>query len=357
MRVVLAPDKFKGTLTAELAAAALAEGWRSRRPQDELVLLPMADGGDGTAAVLAGSLPDPHWVQVASVNAVGAPHLGRYLRSGDTAVVELAQVCGIADLTELAPLSAHTIGLGIVIAAALRDGVTRLVIAPAGSASTDGGSGALSAMGARLVGHRGILPVGGAGLANLARIDTDRLIALPPGGAVVLVDVEAVLCGANGAAAIFAPQKGAGPDEVAELDLALSRFADILGGDRWQPGSGAAGGTAYGLACWGAELQPGASTIGGLIGLPEAVSGADLVITGEGSFDETSLSGKACGYVLGLLGNTPGLVVAGSVATEQRSANTVDLTELAGSSRAAMTDPQRWLVAAGAMLAARISGP
>jgi glycerate 2-kinase len=357
LRVLIAPDKFKGSLTAPEAAAALAEGWRSVRPADELTVLPMADGGDGTLAVLARDWPTAEWVVVPTVDAVGTPRPGRYLRSGDTAAVELAGLCGIAGLNPLDPMGSHTIGLGIVLAAALRSGVRGLVVALGGSASTDGGTGALSALGAQLVGSGGRLPAGGRGLGRLAAVRTDRLVPVPPEGVRVLVDVQAPLYGPSGAAAVFGPQKGATEADVGKLDRGLRRLAAVLGADPDRPGCGAAGGTGYGLAFWGAELVPGARTIAELIGLPDVVRRADLVITGEGRFDAGSLTGKACGYVLQAAAarGVPALVVAGSVAGEMAAlmagsapgTGLVSLTELAGSVRVAQDDPVRWLTMAG----------
>ncbi|MEO7262518.1 MAG: glycerate kinase [Jatrophihabitantaceae bacterium] len=351
--MLIAPDKFKGSLPAPDAAAALAQGWRSVRPGDELTALPMADGGDGTLAVLAAGRADASWVPVPSVDAVGTPRLGRYLRVGDTAVIELAEICGIAGLSALDPMGSHTIGLGIVLAAALRSGARGLVVAIGGSASTDGGTGALSALGAQLVGAGGLLPVGGRGLTRLAAVRLDWLAPLPPDGIRVLVDVQAPLFGPSGAAFVFGPQKGADEAEVLELDRGLRRLAAVLGADPDQPGSGAAGGTGYGLAYWGAQLTPGARTIGELLGLPAAVRRADLVITGEGRFDAGSLTGKTCGHVLetAACAGVPALVVAGSVAGDLAAAapgaELVSLTELAGSARAAQDDPVRWLTEAG----------
>jgi glycerate 2-kinase len=399
LRVLVAPDKFKGTLPAPAAAAALAAGWRSARPADEVTVLPMADGGDGTLAVLAQDLPAAEWVAVPTVDAVGAPQPGRYLRAGTTAAVELAETCGIAGLSPLDPMGSHTIGLGIVLAAALRSGAQSLVVAIGGSASTDGGAGALSALGAQLVGAGGLLPVGGRGLARLVAVRVARLVPVPPGGVRVLVDVQAPLYGPSGAARAFGPQKGAGEAEVAELDRGLRRLAAVLGSDPDRPGCGAAGGTGYGLAYWGAELVPGARAIAELVGLPDAVRRADLVITGEGRFDAGSLTGKACGYVLqaaagsgvptlvvagsvdggmaalvsesvagALAGSVPGSVarplpgpvaesVPESVAGSLPGTGLVSLTELAGSSRAAEDDPVRWLHMAGRQAAERIGMP
>jgi glycerate 2-kinase len=392
LRVLIAPDKFKGSLPAPAAASALAGGWRSVRPDDELVELPMADGGDGTLAVLAAGQPEASWVPVPTVDAVGAARLGHYLRYGDTAAVELAAICGIAGLSPLDPMGAHTIGLGIVLAAALRSGARSLVVALGGSASTDGGAGALSALGAQLIGAEGLLPVGGRGLPRLQAVRAGRLVPMPPAGVRALVDVEVPLFGPSGAAYGFGPQKGATEIEARELDLGLHRFAEVLGTDPQLPGCGAAGGTGYGLSFWGAELAPGARTIGELIGLPAAVRRADLVLTGEGRFDASSLAGKTCGYILETAGasGVPVLVVAGSIAPNAfgadalgadalgadalgadalgadalgagalgADADTADagpaarvgmlsLTELAGSDRAAQQDPVRWLNEAG----------
>jgi len=358
LRVLFAPDKFKGSLSAPRAAAALADGWRSVRPGDDLVLLPMADGGDGTLEVLAAGQPDAEWMRVPTVDAVGTARTCRYLRTGDTAAVELAEICGIAGLDPLEPMGAHTIGLGIVLAAALRAGAGRLVVTLGGSASTDGGAGALSALGAQLVGADGLLPVGGVGLPGLVAVRPDRLVPLPPGGVQVLVDVRAPLFGPAGAAAAFGPQKGADPDQVAELDAGLRRLAAVLGTDPEQPGCGAAGGTGYGLAYWGGELVPGAAAIAELVGLPAAVRRADLVVTGEGRFDTGSLTGKTCGEVLRLasLAGPSALVVAGSVADGMAGAvagvGLTSLTELAGSEPAAIQDPVRWLTEAGRQAAA-----
>ncbi|MBV9821474.1 MAG: glycerate kinase [Actinobacteria bacterium] len=352
-RVLFAPDKFKGSLPAPRAATALAAGWASARPDDELVVLPMADGGDGTLEVLASGLPDAEWVPVPAVDAVGAARTARYLRSGDAAAVELAEICGIAGLAVLDPMGAHTIGLGIVLAAAVRAGARRVVVAVGGSASTDGGAGALSALGAQLVGAGGLLPVGGRGLAGLAAVHTGRLVALPPDGVQVLVDVRAPLFGPSGAASVFGPQKGADPEQVAELDAGLRRLAAVLGADPSRPGCGAAGGTGYGLAYWGGELVPGAAAIAELVGLADQVARADLVVTGEGRFDAGSLTGKTCGQVLQLAAEAgrPALVVAGSVAPGMEGiapgVALTALTQLAGSERAALADPERWLAEAG----------
>ena len=365
-RVVIAPDKLKGSATAVAAAEALAAGWRRVRPDDELLLRPMADGGDGTATVLAEVLPGSSWHQVSAQDALGNPRTARYLRQpgqpGPTAVIVLAEVCGIAGLDRLRPMAAHTVGLGIVVRAALAAGAARVIVAPAGSASTDGGLGGLIALGLVATvadgqgGETAFVP-GVHRLADLVRADAAGLIPPPAGGVEVLVDATVVLTGPDGAAAVFGPQKGARAEQLTELDRGLRRLVEVLTAAGLPvspdaPGAGAAGGAAFGLACWGARLVPGAAAIAELIGLPAALRGAELVLTAEGRFDRTSLTGKACGYVLQSARQCPVYVVAGSVEDAVASASTLSLTELAGSTDAAIAEPSRWLAEAAAVLAA-----
>jgi glycerate kinase len=290
-------------------------------------------------------------VPVPAVDAIGRPRSARYLRSGDLAVLELAEICGLAGLAEPDPLHAHTLGLGIVLAAAARSGARRVLVGLGGSASTDAGTGALSALGIRLIGVGGRLPIGGAGLAGLSRADVRLRCPLPPDGVEVLVDVDAPLFGPSGAAAAFAPQKGADGAQVAELDRGLRRVAEVLGSDPDQPGAGAAGGTGYGLAWWGARLVPGAARVAELIGLQPALLTADLVITGEGRFDAGSRTGKACGYVLdeATRAGRPAVLLAGSMGDRSgpdSDAAVIALDWLAGSAEAAMAQPARWLAEA-----------
>ncbi|MHB1875585.1 MAG: glycerate kinase [Streptosporangiaceae bacterium] len=301
MLVVVAPDKFKGSASAREVAGALAAGLRAARPDLEIAELPVADGGDGTvaAAVAAGFAG----IQVIAAGPVGDRVGTSFALRGRTAVVELADVTGLRRLPGpgLAPLTASTFGVGQVIAAALDAGATEIVLGVGGSASTDGGAGMLQALGARLTDARGRdLARGGAALAGLAQVDLaglDRRIA----GTRFLVacDVDSPLTGPVGAAAVFGPQKGAGPAEVDLLDRALAHWAAVTarvtGRDAATvPGAGAAGGTAFGaLAYLGADLVPGADLVLDLIGFGAALSGAALVVTGEGSLDRQTLTGKA----------------------------------------------------------------
>jgi glycerate kinase len=359
-RIVIAPDSFKGSAAAHIAAAAIARGWASARPDDELVLLPMADGGEGTVDAFAVAYPEsvrmPHTVTGPDDRPVDAEWL---LLADGTAVVELAQASGITLLDPLRAFDAHTIGFGQLIAAALDHGVTRLVLGIGGSSSTDGGAGALVALGARMLDATGsdIAP-GNRGLTQLDRVDTSGLRALPAGGAVVLSDVTNPLLGASGAAAVFGPQKGGAAADIPVLDANLARFARALGADEDAPGAGAAGGTGFGLLAWGATIEAGAVAVGEALGMPAAVAAADFVITGEGRFDEQSAAGKVPSY-LAALANAAGVgaaLIAGIIqAPTEDFVDAVSLTDLAGSSAASQADAERWLVEAGARLARRYS--
>lgn len=296
-RVLVAPDKFKGTLPAYDVAHAVALGLRRVRPDAEVECLPVADGGDGTldAAVSAGF----DRVPVTVAGPTGEPVETAYARRGDTAVVEMADACGLVRLPGRvrAPLAASSQGLGEVLAAALDAGCRELVVGIGGSASTDGGAGMLAALGAVV---SPAVSDGGGGLRDVSALD---LSPLHPGLAdarvVVACDVDNPLTGPDGAAAVYGPQKGASPDDVVVLDRALGHWADVVarssGADRRDvPGAGAAGGVGFALvAALGAELRPGIALMLDLLGFADRVAGADLVVTGEGSLDAQSLRGKA----------------------------------------------------------------
>lgn len=361
--VVFAPDSFKGSATAAEVAAALATGWSSVRPDDRVVLAPMADGGEGTLDAFEVAVPGSTRRPVRVTGPDGAPRDASWLLLPDgTAVLELAETSGIGLMPALAPFDAQTTGFGQAIAAALDAGATGLLLAIGGSASTDGGAGMLSALGARLLDAAGgaVVP-GNRGLAGLDHVELVSLRALPSGGARVLSDVTSPLLGPDGAAAVFGPQKGAGPAEVPVLEAGLTRFAAVLREagvtvDPATPGSGAAGGTGFGLLAWGTTIAPGSAAVGEAIGLPSAVAGADAVVTGEGRYDDQSAAGKVPGYVAGLAAaaGIPVLLAAGSIAVQPRGfAGVASLTELAGDSAAAIADPLRWAAAAGAELARR----
>ncbi len=300
-RVLVAPDKFKGSVTAAQAADALAAGLLTARPGLDVVRLPVADGGDGTlaAAVFAGY----DLIPVVAKGPTGVPVETAFALLAGTAVVELADVTGLRRLPgPAAPLTASTYGVGQVIAAALDHGATTIVLGIGGSASTDGGAGMLQALGVRLTGADGTdLAAGGGALAGLVSIDVAGLDQRLGAGITVLVasDVQNPLLGPSGAAAVFGPQKGASPEDVVLLDRALARWAalteSVTGRDLASaPGAGAAGGTGFAaLAYLDARLVPGVDLVLDLIGFDAALAGADLVITGEGSLDLQTLSGKA----------------------------------------------------------------
>jgi glycerate 2-kinase len=300
-RVVLAPDKFKGSLTAAEVAEALATGMVDVLPQLETILLPVADGGDGTVAAALSAGFDK--IIVDGVGPTGEPVRAPYALHGDRALVELAAVVGLSMLPngQLDPLGSSTYGLGLVIADAIRQGATTVVLGLGGSASTDGGAGMVQALGARLLDAAGHdLAPGGGNLSGLASLDVAPLReTLGATTIIVASDVDNPLLGPNGAAAVFGPQKGAGPHDVEGLERSLRQWSTIVSDttgheDAERAGAGAAGGTGYAaLALLDAEIRPGIELILDLIDFDRRVVGADLVVTGEGSLDEQSLAGKA----------------------------------------------------------------
>ena len=358
MRVVVAPDSLKGSIGAREAAAAIAEGWRGARPGDELVCLPLADGGEGTLQVLAATDAAARWHPVPVTGPDGQAVASSWLELGDaTACIELARASGLPLMAVLDPLSAQTTGTGELIADAIEAGARRIVIALGGSASTDGGTGALAALGARFLDGAGRkLPPGGAALRDLASADLTALRPAPPGGVTCLTDVRAPLLGPGGAAAVFGPQKGADAAQIAILEAGLARLALVLGGDPGAQGAGAAGGAGYGFAAaWGADIMPGAAELCRVAGLDEQLARADLVLTGEGRYDATSADGKITGTVLAAAARAgvPAGLVAGVIAADPpRGVAAVALDRLAGGTAAAMSSPAHWLRAAGRMLAA-----
>lgn len=300
-RVVVAPDKFKGSLTAAQAAQAIAEGLRRGCPSVDVVQLPVADGGDGTveAAVTSG-----YRRQMVTVRGpTGEPVEATFALRGQTAVLEMAEASGLRQLPggRPAPLTASTYGTGELLMAALDAGCSHLILGVGGSASTDGGAGMAQALGARLLGADGAeLPPGGAALQDLDRIDTTGMDQRLASATVVIAsDVDNPLVGPHGAAHVYGPQKGANPSEVLLLDAALTRYAAVVQRDLGvsvadTAGAGAAGGTGAGaIAFLGAHSTSGIVLILDVVGFADAVAEADLVITGEGCLDAQSLSGKA----------------------------------------------------------------
>lgn len=304
-RVLLAPDKFKGTLTATQVAGYLAEGIRTAAPDAEIVTVPVADGGDGLLDAFQSA--GYRRVQVEAAGPLGVVGHTAYVGQGPRAVVELAAVCGLAMLDQeedtggQAPMTATSRGVGEVLAAALDAGCTHVVLGIGGSASTDGGVGMVQALGARVLdtdGHD--VGPGGLGAGAATRLE---LAGLHPGltraTIEVACDVDNPLTGPTGAAAVYGPQKGADPEQVQLLDEVLSRWADVVAAavdadQRDRPGAGAAGGVGFAaMALLGARLRPGVELVLDLMHFEDALAGAALVVTGEGSLDEQTLHGKA----------------------------------------------------------------
>ncbi|MFI8334861.1 glycerate kinase [Pseudomonas taetrolens] len=303
MKIVIAPDSFKDSLSAIKVADAIAEGLAEALPGAHLVKCPMADGGEGTveAIVTAGNGQlRRHQVQGPLGAAVDA-HWG-WLPDSRTAIIEMAEASG---LQLVAPgqrdaCTSSTFGTGQLIKAALDEGAQRIILAIGGSATNDAGAGALQALGLGLFDDQGnALARGGLALAKVARIELAGLdTRLADVRFEIAADVNNPLCGDHGASAIFGPQKGASPEQVLELDRALGHFADhcarVLPRDvRQEPGSGAAGGLGFAAkAFFGAQFRAGVEVVAELVGLADAVKGADLVFTGEGRFDAQTLRGK-----------------------------------------------------------------
>ena len=299
--MLLAPDKFKSTLTAAEVADHLATGIRSVRPDVEIIVVPVSDGGDGllTAAHRAGF----ERVSVHAAGPTGEVGESSYIRRGSEAVIEMAEVCGLTRLPGhvLAPGTASSRGLGDVVADALDTGCTQILLGIGGSASTDGGAGMLRALGALVLDADGEeIDDGGVALAQVARVDLSGLHrGLLEAAITVACDVDNPLTGPTGAAAVYGPQKGASAEMVADLDRAMTGWADLIAAStghdlREVPGAGAAGGTGFGaMAVLGATLKPGTEVVQQLTGLEQHLAGVDLVITGEGSLDAQTLHGKA----------------------------------------------------------------
>ncbi|UWE11512.1 glycerate kinase [Actinacidiphila bryophytorum] len=297
-RVLIAADKFKGSLTAVQVAEHVTAGLRAVVPGLDVAALPVADGGDGTvdAAVVAGF--ERRTVRV--TGPLGEPVEAAYALREDTAVVEMAEASGLRHLPPgvFAPLTATTYGTGELLRAALDAGARTIVLGVGGSATNDGGAGMLAALGARLLDAAGqpVAP-GGGPLAGLATADLGGLDPRLAATDVVLAsDVDNPLLGPKGAAAVYGPQKGATADDVAVLDAALAHYAEVLGATAQAeaPGAGAAGGIGFGaLVGLRAGFRPGIEVLLDVLGFEAALDGATLVITGEGSLDEQTLHGKA----------------------------------------------------------------
>lgn len=372
MRVLVAVDKFKGSLPATQVAAALAAGIGDVLPAAQVIELPVADGGDGTvdAALAAGWSAVPVTVR----GPIGQQVRTRIAIDGERAVVELASTCGLQlmPIGSLDPMHASTHGLGEAIEAAVAHGARDIVIGLGGSASTDGGAGMLQALGARLLDdHEQQIEPGAVGLARLRTADLSGARERLDGVQLTLAgDVTNPLLGPYGAAAVYGPQKGADPAQVLQLDSLLRGFADVIADagdlDEAAPalgiGSGAAGGAGFAAHLLGARFRPGIEIVLELIGLHAHLPGADLMITGEGSLDAQSLQGKApigvaaAASVHGL----PVVAVAGRVALPSADLEQVGisrayaLSDVEPDPAVSMRDAARLLRVVGARIAADV---
>jgi glycerate 2-kinase len=300
-RVVIAPDKFKGSLTAGQAADAMSVGLKRGDPSLTTVQCPVADGGEGTldAAVAAGFTRVP----VYATGPTGQVVRTAFARSGTTAVVEMAEICGLQRLPGAiaAPMTASSHGLGSVVAQALDHGCREIIIGVGGSASTDGGAGFLIGLGATVRDQDGSpVDTWQQCIGNAAQLDLTALHRdIASAAFTIAVDVDSPLHGPSGAARVYASQKGASPDQVMELDRGLRAWADVVEREtksdcRAAAGAGAAGGVGFAaLAVLGARMRPGIDVVLDHIGIDGYLRGACAVVTGEGSLDRQSLRGKA----------------------------------------------------------------
>jgi len=306
LRILVAPDSFKGSLDPLQVASALADGWRRARPTDEIRLIPLADGGEGTLEAIKATGGDWLELPVHARDPLGRPLRTTFLRRGEQGVVEMAAASGLSRVApeERDALAASTFGTGQVLAAAIGLGVRDIVLGLGGSATTDGGTGLLTALGARFFDSEGRdLPLGGGALDQLAEVDLAGVAeVLAEVRLTIASDVTNPLLGELGAAATYGPQKGADEDEVAQLDANLAHCASLLesavGRDlRDVAGAGAAGGTTCGLLAIADRfasfaIRPGVEVVMELTGFDEALAAADLVLTGEGRVDEQTAYGK-----------------------------------------------------------------
>lgn len=325
MRIIVAPQEYKGTLTPEEAAAAIAEGARRAIPDAEIEAVPMPDGGPGTVrAIVAVTGGERRRCRVQGPLGRPVDAEWAYLPGG-TAVIEMAAAAGLALLAEdeRDARVTTTHGVGELVSAALAAGARRLIIGLGGSATNDGGAGMATALGARLLDAGGDeIPPGGAALTRLSRIDASGLDPRLAGVKVIgASDVTNPLCGPEGAAHVFGPQKGASPEAVPELDAALANYARVIERDLGVAvgdvrGAGAAGGLGAGIIAFlGAEIRPGVDVVAEIVRLGERLGGADLVVTGEGRLDGQTRYGKTVAGVARLASeaSVPVIVVPGAL--------------------------------------------
>ncbi|GAA2304594.1 glycerate kinase [Glycomyces scopariae] len=356
VRILIAPDKFAGTMSAGEAADAAAEGWLRARPGDTVDTLPLADGGPGFVDVLARARPAAALRTVDIFDPLGRVVKADYLLDGATAYIESAAACGLHLLTpeERDPVRTTTFGVGQLIAHAIESGARRVVIGLGGSSTNDAGAGMLTALGCvfrDLAGEP--VPYGGGGLTSVHTVEGQ-----PRTRGVIFTaatDVDSPLLGPHGATHVFGPQKGADARTVESLERAVAHFArtleDTLGlhGAAENPGAGAAGGMGFALFLLGGSRESGARLTCDAVGLDAKIAAADLVVTGEGSFDAQSLRGKLAAEVAAgaAASGKPCVVLAGRAEIDAHPslAGVYSVTELLGSAEEAMARPVEGLTA------------
>jgi glycerate kinase len=361
LRVLITPDSFKGSATNQEVADAIARGWKKVRAQDEITCIPMADGGEGTLETFAIRFPTAQRFTVEVNFHENQKRQATWLLLDDgTAITELADACGLTHMKVLDPLNASTFAFGQVLkSAAENPEVKKIIACIGGSASTDGGVGALIALGARFLDASGnLIALGGAGLQEIHTIDFLEMTQPPQQGSVSLADVNNFLLGDNGAAKVYGPQKGASPEDIKVLESGLSRLVHVSANKDF-PGAGAAGGTAFGLNYgWKTSMDSGAKVVSEIMGLQREIKESDVVITGEGRFDQQSAQGKVVGLIQGLAAQHKkrSLLCVGSTTVDFSSNQLtgVVLEELAGSTAAAMSESIKWLEQAGEELALQV---
>lgn len=364
LNVLIAPDKFKGTLSAGEAAAAIARGWRRERPGDALSLLPITDGGDGFGGVMGSLLG----ARVRTIRTIDATHAACRARwwwdpARRAAVIESAEVIGLAKLPpgRFQPFQLDTFGLGAVLRAVEREGGERCLVGIGGSATNDGGFGLARALGWQFLDRSGRNLKRWTELAELAAVRSPKEKSRF-GKLVVAVDVQNPLLGPRGATRVYGPQKGLRPGDLSRAESCLRRLAtvveDELGRDlRHLPGAGAAGGLGFGLVAFACgELVPGFDLFARQAGLARRLRSADLVLTGEGALDDSTFMGKGVGQIarhcqrleLGCIGLAGRLAL--STRNQRRFDRTLALTALTTPARA-MAEPARWLEELAALTA------
>ncbi|RFC44286.1 MAG: glycerate kinase [Verrucomicrobia bacterium] len=371
VKLLIAPDKFKGSLSAAGVSEALSLGWKSVLPATEISFAPMADGGEGFAEALASALVG-EWVHFESVDALGRPIRCRFffVPATQTAVLAMSEASGIERLSSLErdPYRASTFGTGLLLRRAIERGAKRVLLGLGGSATTDGGIGMAAALGYRFLSSEGeLLEPLPSNLSRIATIDASDVCALPE--IIAACDVKNPLLGVRGTAAIFAPQKGADAEAVRFLEKGLSHLAEIVRRELRcdfsnVPGAGAAGGIGFGLLSFcRAAMEPGFELVSKAVGLEERIAQADLVLTGEGRLDAQTLEGKGPAGIAALAraAGKPVLVFAGSIEESPDLLASFDATfpiiDRPVSLEEAMRDAPAFLHRAAARAARLISNP